>query len=300
MNRHLQLHLLVLLLAATAVLGKLISIPAAGLVVWRTFFAAAGAALWLVAVRRQRVWPGGRLALKLAGIGGIVGVHWVCFFGAVKISGISVSLAGIAAIPLFTAFTEPLLERRRVRPFEVALGLVVMIGIMLIAGSLGREDLPGLAVALLGGFLAAVFPVLNRRLVHGGGDPLTMVAWEMVGACAAALAFLPWTGGMAGLTAWHGLDALWILLLALACTVFAHGFHIHLLKHFSAYAMNLAISFEPLYGIVVAALFFGENQQLRPMFYVGLATIVAVNVLHPMAVRRARQRLHDPAAGGGM
>ena len=298
MNRHLQLHLLVLLLAATAVLGKLISIPAVGLVVWRTFFAAVGAMVWLIAVRRQTVWPGRRLTAGLVGIGLIVGVHWMCFFGAVKLAGISVCLAGMATIPLFTAFTEPLFERRRVRPFEVMLGLLVFAGIAVIAGSINRKDLAGLALALVGALLAAVFPVLNRRLVHGGGDPLTMVAWEMIGACAAALACVPWSGGMVALTHWHGLDMLWLLLLAWACTDFAHGFHIHLLKHFSAYTMNLAISFEPLYGILAAALFFGEYQQLRPAFYAGLATILAVNLLHPLAARWARHKLPDPVAGG--
>ncbi len=298
LNRHLQLHLLVLLLASTAVLAKLISIPAAGLVVWRTFFAAVGALLWMAAVRRQAVWPGGRAAAGLIGIGLIVGLHWMCFFGAVRLAGISVCLAGMATIPLFTAFTEPFFERRRVRPFEVMLGLVVVVGITVIAGSLNRADLAGLAVALAGAMLAAVFPVLNRKLVHGGGDPLTMVAWEMIGACAAALAFVPWSGGMAALTELHDTDVLWLLVMAWLCTDFAHGFHIHLLKHFSAYTMNLAMSFEPLYGILAAALFFGEYQQLRPAFYAGLATILAVNLLHPMAARWARKRLRDPLPGG--
>lgn len=292
LKHYLQLHGLVLLLATTAILGELITLPAAGLVMWRTLFAALGAAAWVMLVRRHSLWPGKRAAMAFVGIGFIVGLHWICFFGAVKLANISVCLAGMATISLFTAFTEPFLERRRVRPFEVLLGLLVVGGIGVVAGSIGREHLSGLGVALLSAFLAAVFPVLNRRFVTGGSDPLTIVAWEMAGALGASLLLFPLVGGGVSLFAWQGLDWLWLLVLAWVCTVFAHGFHIRLLKHLSAYTMNLAFNFEPLYGILAAAVFFGEHHQLGPMFYAGMATILVANVLHPLVQRRVRKRVY--------
>jgi drug/metabolite transporter (DMT)-like permease len=256
---------------------------------WRTLIASIGAAVWVGLFRRRSLWPAGGMAMRLLGVGLIIGVHWICFFQAVKIANISICLAGLATIPLFTAFTEPILENRRVRPFEVILGLLVFTGIAVIAGGIDSKYLAGLGVALIGAFLAAIFPVMNRRLVNTGGDPLTMVAWEMAGAFLASVVLLPVIGGTGSLLAWRGLDWLWLLSLALACTVFAHSFHIRLLKHLSAYTVNLAISFEPLYGILAAALLFGEHQQLSPTFYGGLATILAANVIHPMCVRRSRR-----------
>lgn len=290
MKLYLQLHALVFLLATTAILGELISLPAAGLVVWRTLFASLGAAAWVTLVRRHSLWPGKRAARAFLGIGAIVALHWICFFGAVKLANISVALAGMATISLFTAFTEPFLEKRRVRPFEVMLGFLVVAGIGLVAGFVGKEHLLGLGVALLSAFLASIFPVLNRKLVTGGSDPLMMVAWEMAGALAASLLLFPLVGGGVPLFAWKGLDWLWLLLLAWVCTVFAHGFHIRLLKHLSAYTMNLAFNFEPLYGILAAAAFFGEHKDLHPLFYAGLATILAANVLHPLLIHRIRRR----------
>lgn len=283
-----QLHGLVLLLAATALLGELISIPAAAVVIWRTLFAALGAAIWVALIRRRSLWPGRAKTLALLGIGMIVGVHWICFFEAVKVANISICLAGLAAMPLFTAFTEPLLEKRRVRRFEVLLGLLVLAGVATIAGAIKRQDLLGFGIALVSAFLAAVFPVLNRRLVTTGGDPLTMVTWEMAGAFLAALLLLPKFGGMSSLFAWTSFDWLWLLILSFACTVFAHSFHIRLLQHLSAYTMNLAISFEPLYGIIAAALLFGEYKQLTPMYYVGLSSILLSNIIHPVCVRLTR------------
>lgn len=285
MKLYLQLHLLIFLLATTAVLGHLISLPAAGVVVWRTGIASLAAAAWVLAVRRQPIWPGQRRAAAFFGIGMIIGLHWLCFFGAIQLANISICLAGMATISFFTAFTEPLLEKRRVRPFEVLLGLLVVAGIALVAG-FERGRLLGLGVALLGALLAAIFPVLNRRLVTSGGDPLMMVVWEMAGACTVALLLHPLLGGGVPLLAWQGLDWLWLLLLALVCTVFAHGFHIHLLRRMSAYTANLAMNFEPVYGILTAALLFGEHKQVHPLFYAGLATILAANLLHPFFLRR--------------
>jgi drug/metabolite transporter (DMT)-like permease len=289
MKHYIHLHLLVLLLAATALLGEVISIPSAGVVVWRTLFAAIGAALWVNLVWRKALWPGGRTVGALFGVGVVVGLHWMLFFQSLKVSNISICLAGLATIPLFTAFTEPFFERRRLRVFEILVGLVIMAGILVVAGSIDLTNRAGLAYALGSAALAAVFPVMNRKIVLSGGDPLTMVAWEMAGALGVSFGASVALGEAGTLLAWRGLDWFWVIVLALACTVFAHGFQIRLLKYLGAYTVNLAISFEPLYGILAAAWAFGEYKQLTPMFYVGLSAILLANVLHPLGVRLSRR-----------
>lgn len=287
MRHYIQLHLLVILLATTAAWGALAKISPNGLMLWRTLLASLGAAAWFSLVKRKSPWPGGRMAGKLMGVGAIVGVHWLCFFSAIKMAegGISICMAGLATISLFTSFTEPLMEKRRIRPFEVLLGLLVLVGIGMIAGSMTAQW-KALGVAILGGFLASIFPVLNRKLVTGGTDPQVMVTWEMAGACAMMAALYPWLGGGESLLNWQGLDWLWILLLAWVCTVFAHGFHIRLLRHLSAYTTNLAFNAEPVYGVLIAILFFGESKELKWPFYLGMGTILLANVLHPLILRR--------------
>jgi drug/metabolite transporter (DMT)-like permease len=290
---YVRLHLLVALFATTAILGQLISLSAPALVVWRTALAAAGGAFLVAVIQRRGVLPPRGRMLPLIGIGCIVGMHWMCFFGAIRLANISICLAGMATTSFFTAFTEPFLERRRIRPLEVALGLLVLMGIVMVAG-FERGRIAGLLTALLGAFLAAVFPVLNRRIVNQGKlDPLVMVVWEMVGACLICLVALPWLdgpGAYARLPELKGLDWLWLLLLAWACTVFAHGYHIHLLRYLSAYTGNLAINFEPVYGIIAAALLFGEHRQLHPGFFIGTGAILVANILHPLILRELARR----------
>ena len=298
-----QLHLLVVLFASTAILGRLISLPAGALVAWRTILAALGAGLFVWLFQRRTACVTKRQLAGLLGVGGIVGLHWVCFFAAIQLSNISVALAGMATTSLFTAFTEPILEKRPIRPLEVALGLLVLCGLALVAG-FERGRWLGLGIALISAFLAAVFPVLNRRIVNGenGLGPQAMVAWEMLGAHLTVLLLLPVLNGhpsdpaaaYRSLFALQGLDWFWLLILAWVCTVFGHGYHIHLLRNLSAYTSNLAINFEPVWGIAAAALIFGEHRQLHAGFYAGMLTILVANVLHAAipAWRRRRNRDH--------
>lgn len=272
----------------TTILGQLMSITAPVIVTWRTFIASLAALAWVALVRKKKLWFGKRKTLILLGIGAIIGVHWLALFGALKVSNVSICLVGLSTISLFTAFTEPWLEKRPIRPFEILLGLIVLGGIALIAG-FERSHLLGLSLGIFSAFLAAIFPVLNRRYVNNGGDPLTMVGWEMAGACLICLALLPFIEpkGFPALQTIHGLDWLWMFLLAILCTVFGHGLHIHLLRKISAYAGNLAMNFEPIYGIAVASLLFGEHHEMHPAFYLGAAAILAANLLHPWFLRRS-------------
>ncbi len=294
-----QLHLLVIVFASTTILGRLISLSATATIIWRTLLAALGAAVMVGCFQRRSARVSRGQMFGLLGIGGIVGLHWVCLFGAIKVANISIALTGLATISLFTAFTAPLLEKRPIRGLEVALGLLVLSGLALIAG-FERGHWVGLGLALLSAFLAAVFPVLNRKIVNGENElgPMAMVAWEMIGACLTLLLLLPLLIGemndpakaYATLLELRGLDWLWLLILAFVCTVFAHAFHIHLLRHLSAFTSNLAINFEPVWGIAAAALIFGEHKQLHAGFYVGTLTIVIANVLHAAIPAWRRRR----------
>ena len=289
---YLQLHVLVLILAVTAILGKLIALPAPALVLWRTGLAALGLVLWQT-IRKQ---PSLKIAtsnarsdtFKALGVGIILGAHWMTFFGSIQLSSVSICLAGMATTSFFTALTEPLINKTRLKWSDLMLGVMVIPGLLLIVGYSGHQWL-GMIFALASAFLAALFPVMNRRLVLRGIPPATLTVYEMVGAfatCALAALFM----GESPAAFWPSAsDFLWLLILAGLCTAFAFTFHIHLLRHFTAFAANLAINFEPVYGILLAALIFNEHKDLHPTFYVGTLTIVAANMLHVAIQSRRHQ-----------
>ena len=229
--------------------------------------------------------------LKALGAGIILGAHWMAFFGSIQLSSVSICLAGMATTSFFTALTEPLINKSRLRWSDLVLGIMVIPGLLLIVGYSGHQWL-GLVCALASAFLAAIFPVMNRRLTLRGIPPTTLTFYEMIGAfatCALASLFM----GESPAAFWPSAsDFLWLLVLAGLCTSFAFSFHIRLLRHFTAFAANLAINFEPVYGILLAALIFAEHKQLHPSFYLGSLTIIMANVLHAVLKRRGGKRAH--------
>jgi drug/metabolite transporter (DMT)-like permease len=302
---YLRLHFIVLLWGFTAILGKLISVPPVELVFWRTLLAASGLAVLLVA-RRQPWRVAGREALKMLGIGALVAAHWITFFLAARLSSVSVCLAGMATLALWTSLLEPLVLWRRVRLYEVGLGLLTMVGLYLVSQA-ELDQMAGLLVAIVSAGLSALFSVLNSRLVKRH-TPFQLTLYEMSGACLSIVLFMPvysryFTDGQGLQLTWQGYDWLWLLLLAGVCTVYAFSSSVELMKRISAFVVNLTINLEPVYGILLAVLMytlripgFGQ-EKLSTGFYLGTVVILLSVLIHPVLDQwmKRRQRRADAA-----
>ncbi|RSK48473.1 DMT family transporter [Hymenobacter rigui] len=302
---YLRLHFIVLLWGFTAILGKLISVPPVELVFWRTLLAATGLGV-LLAVRRQpwRVATGE--AAKLLGVGVLVAAHWITFFLAARLSSVSVCLAGLATLALWTSLLEPLVLWRRVRFYEVGLGLLTMVGLYLVSQA-ELDQLAGLLVAIVSAGLSALFSVFNSKLVKRH-TPFQVTLYEMAGACLSIVLFMPvyshyFTDGRGLQLALSGFDWLWLLLLAGVCTVYAFSTSVELMKRISAFVVNLTINLEPVYGIVLAVLMytlhipgFGQ-EKLSTGFYLGTVVILLSVLIHPVLDQwnQRRQRKAEAA-----
>jgi len=132
MRDYLKLHFVVLLWGFTAILGKLISIPAVELVLLRTFLAAIG--LLVVIMYSSRAYKiNGRKNKGLIIIAGVlIGAHWILFFLATQLSNVSVCLAGMATAEMWTGLAEPLSMKKRIKPYELVIGGIGFLGMLLI------------------------------------------------------------------------------------------------------------------------------------------------------------------------
>ena len=286
-----QLHFLVVILACTAILGKLIDLPAATLVFWRTLIAGAVLFIYLyakVANRASLVSSPFRNKAILTGI--ILGAHWITFFGAIKLSNISICLCGMATTSLFTATIEAISEKRKPYSHEIILSLLIVPAIIFIIG-VEPLHLLGMLCALASAALAATFTVINKSIVRQGANPATMTFHEMIGASTTCLIFILYsTGQISSSILPNSSDWFWLIILATFCTVYAFTLHIKLLKCFSAYETNLAINFEPVYGIILAAFLFSEHKHLNPLVFLGAFIIILVNLLNPAFARKSERR----------
>ena len=126
---YLLLHFIVLIWGFTAILGLLISLPSLELVFYRTLIATGGVALVMI-LRKKSMLFRPRELLKIAGVGVLISLHWIFFFWSARVSTASVCLAGMATTSLWTAFVEPMVNRTKVKWYEVALGLMVISGLL--------------------------------------------------------------------------------------------------------------------------------------------------------------------------
>jgi drug/metabolite transporter (DMT)-like permease len=279
---YLLLHFIVLIWGFTAILGLLISLPPLELVFYRTLIATVGVAM-VMGYRKESLRMAPRELLKIAGVGGLIGLHWIFFFWSAKVSTASVCLAGMATTSLWTAFVDPLINRTKVKPYEVALGVLVISGLLVIF-QFEEGYWLGLTMALAAALLGALFSVFNGRLTRRH-SPYQITFYEMGAASLVALLFLPiysYLDGSAIQWTWKGLDWLWLLILGGICTVYAFSVSVDLMKRLPVFSINLTINLEPVYGILLAVAIFGDKEKMTDQFYYGTAIILVSVLIYPV------------------
>lgn len=282
----LTLHLVILVWAFTAVLGKLISLPALDMVVWRTALAAAGF-FALAGILRSPLRMSWADAGKLLGIGALLGVHWVTFFLSARLATASVSLAAMPTLMIWCSLIEPLVNgSRRWSRVELIVGVVTVGAVWLIYAVETRYWL-GFSVGLFSALLAALYAVTNKQVVTRFRFA-TLCAYEMVGASLATWALLPPVTGRWAPLEPDSRDLGWLILLAFGCTVLPYAAFVRVMRQLPVFTINVVYNLEPLYGIILAALIFGAAEQMTPGFYAGAAIIVASVVMIPWLQTRVR------------
>lgn len=284
MRDYLQLHLIILLWSLTAILGKLIQLPALDMVVWRTGVAAVGFALWARLLKVPLSLPA-RERWQLLGLGALLGWHWVLFFLSARLSTATVSLAAMPLLMICCSLIEPLVDgTRKWKRAELALG-VVIVGAVWMIYKVEFRYWQGFTVGLCAVWFAAFFTVGNKRLAHKHHFTVLM-GWQMLGALAACWLTLPLATGRVLPEALTGMDAVWLLLLALVCTVLPYAGYGELIRRLSVFTINVTYNLEPVYGILLAAAVFGEREQMSAGFYVAAGVIVLSVLALPLWNRR--------------
>ena len=273
-----QLHIAVFLAGFTAVLGKLIVLNEALLVWYRLLITVVVLAGMLYAKKEFKKITSKNI-FRMAAVGGIITFHWVTFYGSIKYGNISVALVCLSAAGFFSAFIEPLLYSKKIVIAEVMLGLLAVAGIYIIFDFHPQYKL-GIVYGILAALGAAIFPMFNKQLIKEF-SPRTLTFYELLGGFVILSILLPFylmaTPSDYFLPTWS--DLLWLIILAVVCTVLCFDLQLKALKKISPFTSNLMYNLEPLYGIVLAFVFFGEGKTFHKEFYIGVALILLAVIL---------------------
>jgi len=282
------LHLVVLIFGFTGILGKLISVHSE-LLVWHRMLIALLSLLIYLLIKKKDLRVNRKAALKLIGVGFIIATHWIFFFEAIKQSNVSITLASLATASIFTALLEPLFFKRKLYLYELLLGTLVIIGLYFIF-QFETDNALGIILAVISAFLASLFTVINGILVKKH-DSERISLYEMLGGVIAiSIYFLLDLSSTEFKLVLPLSDLIYMLILGIICTAFAFVASVEVMKELSPFTVSLSINLEPVYGILLAVLFFGDEEKMSLGFYFGTFMILSSIFLNVWWKRLAKKR----------
>lgn len=281
---YIQLHICVFLWGFTAILGKLIQVSELSLVWWRLLFTCISLVL-IPGTIRQVSTLSGRTLLQLAGIGSIVMLHWILFYGSIKYSNASVGVSCLATISFFSAFIEPLVMRKPFKWYEILLGLMVIPGMYIIFHFTTANYYKGILMGLVSALMSSIFGVLNKLMVDKGTPTQAMTIVELSSGWLLLMLVAPMYSYLIGSSnivyTLTQSDVVYLLILSILCTTVPFIMALKVLRHLSAFTTALAVNLEPVYGILLAIPLLHENRQLDVGFYIGVLIILVAVFAHP-------------------
>jgi drug/metabolite transporter (DMT)-like permease len=279
------LHFTVFVWGFTAILGKLISLSALTLVFYRQGLSAVVLLFWIFAIRRRA--PLSIVdTVRLLAVGALVGLHWVLFYSAIKITGVSVAVVCLSSASLAVALIEPWVYRRKLDWAEVGFGLLVIVGVLLLVNGEKSAKPLGVVCGICASLGSALFSTLNGKLMQRL-DAARLSAYELsAGTLWVGLTLLFWPAQFVDPTQVSGTDWLWLLCLSVGCTVLPWIWSLEVIRTLSPFSLALATNLEPVYSIVLAFVLFPQDERLGLRFYVGTLLLVGLVLWH--GVQKAR------------
>ena len=278
---HVLMHAAIVLWGFTGILGRVITLEAIALVWWRMLITVP--ILYVLARWRGPVqWPDLPDLLRISGVGVVIALHWLTFYGSIKLANASVAASCLASTALFTAIAAPFIFKTRTRPSELLLGLSAIAGIFLM---FKFQDVfsTGILVGLISAALSGLFTIFNKALLVRH-RPEALLFIEITTGFVALSIMTPFMMdlGNEGFPVPDATDLFWLFVLSVFCTVLPMHMSYRALQHVSPFLMNLSINLEPIYTMLVAVWLFNEHEQLHSGFYAGTAVIIGSVAINGM------------------
>jgi drug/metabolite transporter (DMT)-like permease len=280
-NKLISLHIMVVFLGFTGVLGKLISLETPYLVWHRMFIAFITLFLFLLfkkqiqTINKKDIFP-------LILIGVIVALHWFFFFGAIKVSNISIAVICMSTASLFSAFLEPLFFKRKLLKYELLFALIVVVALTYMlyeTPEKGEHNINytlGYIYGIISAFLGTLFTMFNGKYIDKV-DAAKITMLEMLGGVMIISIYFISIGDLTIFSKMMSFnDLIYLLLLGTVCTAGIFVWMTEIMRHLTPYALIMAINLEPIYSIIIGLIIFSDSEQMNLSFYIGSVAILSV------------------------
>jgi drug/metabolite transporter (DMT)-like permease len=278
------LHFTVFIWGFTGILGALISIGAVQMVWYRVMIASITLFIYFK-VSGLNLKVSTPQFLQFFFTGAIVALHWILFFGAIKASTVSVTLVCLSSFTLFTAILEPLIKKTALQAGDIFIGLIIILGIYLIF-KFESHYTQGIILGLSAAGAASLFSIINSNFAKKS-DARVIGFYELSGAFFWITVYrlidksLLQESFNLSLTDW-----IYLVILGTICTALAYIAGVSVMRTLSAFRVALISNLEPVYGIILAFIFFGQRETMSAGFYMGSVLILAAVFLYPVYKKR--------------
>ena len=271
----LHLHFLVFLWGFTSILGSVIDLSSLGIVWYRMLIGFMIVGFYIIFKGKKNLNVSKNNLKRIIFAGGFISLHWVAFFYAIKISGVSITLSIMASGAFIASIIEPVFFKRRILIRELFFGLITLAGLLIIFKA-EFDHLFGISIAFLATILSVVFTIFNSKLVRSGISPLTITFYELsIGWLLLSIYMFIGTDSFLNIiTINNAYDLTLLLILGSICTAYAHVGSVKVMRNLSPFSFMIIINLEPIYAIILSIIFFGENELMSIQFYFGLSLIL--------------------------
>jgi len=280
-KNQLHLHFLVFIAGFTAILGELISLEAIPLV-WYRMLIAGVLMFGFIKIKKISLLVPFRIILKFFLAGIVIALHWITFFAAIKVSNISITLAMFSTGAFFASLIEPIFYKRKIIPYEIIFGLLVIAGVFMIMQT-EIKYLLGICLGITSALFSSLFAVINGKFVaHHNASTISF--YEFISGVFFISLYIAFSndGFDASFFKLSIDDWLYLGILASVCTAYAFIASVYVMRYITPYSVVLTYNLEPIYGIFLALLFFPQTEVMPPVFYIGAALIICTVLMNAL------------------
>lgn len=250
-----ELNIATIILGTSGPLGRIIGMPPP-FTIWARCFLGAIALYLITRILKNSLKVDWKKHWHFFIISGaLMGLHWVLYFYALKLSNVALAHISIFTFPVITTLLEPVILKSRFNYFNFIAAILVFIGIIIMVPefNLANDHTLGIVVGVISAIIFSVRNIMNKQYIQIYSG-MTIMLYQLV---VISILLAPTTAYLSTFTL--GLQDYWgILTLGVLTTAIGHTMFTHSFKHFTVSTASIINSLTPIYGIIIAYLFLNE------------------------------------------
>lgn len=277
----LLLNLGMLFISTSGVLGRYIALPPPVSIWFRSLIAIV---LLVLYARYKKFsfqihWKKHGAAVWWSGF--FMAVHWITYFFALQWSNVAIGMLSLFTYPIITVFLEPFFMPVQLQKRHLLLGTLILVGIYFLVPEFDLKNTAtqGLLIGLFSALAYSLRNLILKKHNAMGNGSIQMI--YQLGVIVVLLLPVLWIYPNTDLNSqWP-----YLLLLGAITTALGHTLFLSSFAHFSISTASIMSSIQPLFGVLLGALFLSEIPDLKSIL--GGVLILTTVVLES---RRARPK----------